>query len=99
MKTLDEFLETLPTERQEQIKQKADELILESGLTILRQELNLSQQEIAKALGVSQPAIAKLEQRGHDVKLVTLKRYIESMGGTLKLFVTLPNGQEKIYRI
>ncbi|MDY3331251.1 MAG: XRE family transcriptional regulator [Pelistega sp.] len=99
MKTLNEYISTLPKEEQDEIKTKAAKLTLESGLALLRQELNLSQKELAKTLGISQPAIAKLEQRGNDLKLVTLKRYIEGMGGTLKLKVTLPTGQEKIYPI
>jgi len=34
------------------IQQMADELILETGLQLLREELNLSQKTVAEAMGV-----------------------------------------------
>ncbi|QLB45314.1 helix-turn-helix domain-containing protein [Mannheimia pernigra] len=99
MKTLSQYISELPVERQARIKEKADELILETGLAMLRDEVNLSQQKLAEVLGVSQPAVAQIEQRGNDIKLITLKRYIEAMQGTLKLAVTMPTGEERIFRI
>ncbi len=50
-------------------------------------------------MGVSQPAITQIEQRGNDVKLATLKRYIEAMGGKLNLTVALPDGGGRIFHI
>lgn len=65
------------------IKEMADEMILEVGLQMMREELQLSQKQVAEAMGISQPAVTKLEQRGNDLKLATLKRYVEAMGGKL----------------
>ncbi|EGT3611673.1 XRE family transcriptional regulator [Morganella morganii] len=48
---------------------------------------------------MSQPAITQIEQRGNDVKLATLKRYIEAMGGKLSLTVELPTGGGRIFHI
>jgi len=50
-------------------------------------------------MGVSQPAITQIEQRGNDVKLSTLKRYIEAMGGKLSLTVEMPEGNGRIFHI
>jgi predicted transcriptional regulator len=50
-------------------------------------------------MGVSQSAVAQIEQRGNDVKLATLKRYIEAMGGKLSLTVEMPEGGGRVFHI
>lgn len=42
----------------------------------------MSQAELAKAMGVKQPTIAKMEQADNDPRLSTLKRYVAALGGT-----------------
>jgi predicted transcriptional regulator len=49
--------------------------------------------ELATALGISQPAVVAMEQRGSDIKLSTMKRYVEAMGGKLRVDVELPTGR------
>lgn len=97
--SFDEVMAALPKERQDEINEMADELMLEAGLSSLRQNLELSQRDLAKALGISQPAVAKIEQRGNEIKLSTLKRYVETMGGKLSLAVQMPDGDSRIFRI
>lgn len=41
---------------------------------------------------ISQPAIIQLEQRGNDLKVATLKHYIEAMGDTLGFDADQPKG-------
>jgi hypothetical protein len=36
---------------------------------------------------LSQPSVANLEKRGHEVEISSLKRYIEALGGKLSLDV------------
>lgn len=93
MRTLDEVIASRSPESQTRIKEMADEMILEVGLQMMREELQLSQKQVAEAMGISQPAVTKLEQRGNDLKLATLKRYVEAMGGKLSLDVELPTGR------
>ncbi|HGV4614028.1 TPA: helix-turn-helix domain-containing protein [Escherichia coli] len=81
------------------MKEMADEMILEVGLQMMREELQLSQKQVAEAMGISQPAVTKLEQRGNDLKLATLKRYVEAMGGKLSLDVELPTGKRIAFNI
>lgn len=95
MRTLDEVIASRSPESQARIKEMADEMILEVGLQMMREELQLSQKQVAEAMGISQPAVTKLEQRGNDLKLATLKRYVEAMGGKLSLDVELPTGKRK----
>lgn len=99
MKTLKEFIAEQSPESQARIKEMADEMILETGLQMLREELQLSQKTVADAMGIKQPAITQIEQRGNDVKLATLKRYIEAMGGKLSLTVELPDGGGRVFHI
>lgn len=99
MKTLRDAIAARSPESQARIKEMADEMILETGLQLMREELQLSQKSLAESMGVSQPAITQIEQRGNDVKLATLKRYIEAMGGKLSLTVELPEGGGRVFHI
>lgn len=99
MKTLRDAISARSPESQSRIKEMADEMILETGLQLMREELQLSQKSLAKSMGVSQPAITQIEQRGNEVKLATLKRYIEAMGGKLSLTVELPEGGGRVFHI
>ena len=99
MRTLDEAIDSRSPESQARIKEMADEMILEVGLQMMREELQLSQKQVAEAMGISQPAVTKLEQRGNDLKLATLKRYVEAMGGKLSLDVELPTGKRIAFNI
>ncbi|KAA8726595.1 helix-turn-helix domain-containing protein [Ewingella americana] len=99
MKTLREAIAARSPESQARIKEMADEMILETGLQLLREEMQVSQKKLAELMGVSQPAITQIEQRGNDVKLATLKRYIEAMGGKLSLNVELPEGVGQVFHI
>ena len=64
---------------------KADQEVFELRLAQLRQTVEMSQHDLAVALGISQPSVANLEKRGHEVKISSLKRYIEALGGKLSL--------------
>lgn len=99
MRTLDDVIAARSPESQARIKDMSDEMILEVGLQMMRDELQLSQKYVAEMMGVSQPAITQLEQRGNDLKLATLKRYIEAMGGKLSLDVELPTGKRIAFHI
>ena len=66
---------------------------------MLREELNLSQAELAKAMGVKQPTIAKMEQADNDPRLSTLKRYVAALGGELSIDVKLPGGKRIAFHL
>ena len=82
----------LPESRR-RIEEMAEEMLFETHLHQLREALNISQQELAKTLGISQPSVAAIEGRGNELKISTLKRYVEAMGGTLRLDIELPGGK------
>ena len=64
-----------------------------------REELQMSQTEMAAAMGVKQPTIAKMEQADNDPRLSTLKRYIAALGGELSINVTLPTGKKVSFNL
>ncbi|ECZ1980051.1 TPA: helix-turn-helix domain-containing protein [Citrobacter freundii] len=99
MRTLDEVIASRSPESQARIKEMTDEMVLEVGLQMMREELQLSQKHVAEVMGISQPAVTQLEQRGNELKLATLKRYIEAMGGKLSLDVELPTGKRVAFHI
>lgn len=84
MRTYHDMLDELPVERQEKIKARTNELLLAARLEELRRSRKISQRELASRMQVSQPAIAKME-REPDMKLSTLQRFADGLGGRLKV--------------
>lgn len=99
MKTLRDVLTERSPASQARIKKLTDELVLETGLQLLREELNISQKMLANNLNISQPAITQIEQRGNDIKLATLKRYVEAIGGKLSVTIKLPTGDNRTFHL
>lgn len=89
-RTLDVLLAGLTPEQRAQVAARSAELHAEvEGLKALRKLAARSQEQIAHALGVTQPAVVKIE-RQTDLYLSTLRRFVEAAGGTLELRVELP---------
>lgn len=60
--------------------------VLGFRLAQLRQELKLSQAEVAKRMGISQPRVSQLESGDvGQMEVDTLNRYVLALGGRLKL--------------
>lgn len=92
-KNLTELLASRSPESRERIAALASDMLLEVRIQALREALDLSQAELARAMGISQPSVVAMEQRGVDIKLSSMKRYVEAMGGKLSIDVELPTGQ------
>ena len=92
-RTLAQVTDSLSSEMRQKIDLGTKALILEVEairLKQLRERWGISQQELAKLLNVSQPAVSKLEDRP-DVMLSTLRQYVESLGGNLEILATFPD--------
>ena len=59
----------------------------------VRHERGLSQEELSETLQVRQATYSKLERRG-DVKISSLKKVIEAMGGRLRIQAIFPDTRE-----
>lgn len=71
---------------------KADAMLLNIHLAELRELVQKTQGDMALALGVKQPTVAGMEKQGQDLKISSLKRYVEATGGKLRLDIELPDG-------
>lgn len=63
-------------------------------LETIRKGAGLTQTTVAEASSMTQPEIARLEGRDtlEGVRVETLRRYIEGLGGKLELVATFPSG-------
>lgn len=93
MANLKELIAKQSPESRERIAEKVDAMRQVVALNMLREELNLSQTEMAHAMGVKQPTIARMEQADNDPRLSTLKRYVTALGGEISIDVKLPTGK------
>ncbi len=87
----EEVLGAMSPERQARIAARTTELIGEElGLGELRKRRQVTQQALAEKLGGRQVYISRLEKRS-DLKLSTLRDYVQALGGELQLVVSFPD--------
>jgi len=79
-----ELTKSFTPQRRARVAAKAAALRETMTLEELRKARSLSQEEVAEALAVGQPAVAKLEKRA-DMHVSNLRRYVEALGGTLEI--------------
>ena len=61
----------------------------------LRQAIGISQETLAERLDVLQPAVAEIERRS-EIRVSSLRRLIEAMGGSLEFKAHFPEGDVTI---
>ncbi len=59
-------------------------------LSELRRKLDLTQAIVADRLGVTQENVSQIERGEADVRLSTLSRYVEALGGRLEVRAAFP---------
>ena len=87
--------ENLSPQRRARIEARKIELREDMALHELRKALGQSQEALAAKLDVNQPAITKMERRT-DIRISSLKRMIEAMGGSLEIKAHFPQGDVTI---
>jgi len=70
-------------------------LLRELLLSEIREMTGKSQQQVAKAIGIKQPSLSKLEGQS-DMQISTLQRIINALGGELEVIARFPNSTVKI---
>ncbi len=85
----------MPEERQARIAAKTRRLIDEMPLQELRRALDLTQQQVAASLGINPVAVSKMEGQT-DLYVSTLRRFVEAMGGELRIVAHFPEGNVEI---
>ena len=79
-----------------QVKETLQAMRIEQDLVALREARGVSQTQLAKTLGVSQPAVAKLESgKAKNIELRTLVRAVSALGGMVEIKIKKPTGSSK----
>jgi transcriptional regulator with XRE-family HTH domain len=85
----------MPPESLARAKAQAKEMMGEMLLAEIRHAVGLTQEDVARSLGIKQPTLSRLESQ-EDMKLSTLRRLIQALGGELELIVHLPGGDIRL---
>jgi len=80
------------------VKRRAQQQIEEQSLRELRQTLDLTQADAARAAEMSQPELSRLESRG-DHRVSTLRRYVEALGGKLEVSAVFGGKRVKLTEV
>lgn len=90
-RTLDQMLATEKPEVVAKAQKAATEMLLNIHLAELRDRMNLTQGNCCIS-GCETADSLEMEKHGRDLKLSSIKRYVEASGGKLRLDVELPDG-------
>jgi transcriptional regulator with XRE-family HTH domain len=91
----DKLKKGMKPENLRKARAKAKKMMAEMLLAEIRKEAGFTQEDIARALGVKQPSLSKLESQD-DMQISTLQRLIQALGGQLELIAHLPGGDIRI---
>ena len=76
-------------------EKRAKTMLDEMPLNELRAARLLTQESIAKSLGINQAAVSKMERRA-DMYISTLRDFVAAMGGELEITARFPDGAVRI---
>src|SRR3981081_2748540 len=86
-----EKIRKLDSTERKKVAARAVELIAEEmSLRDLRKARKLTQTRVAKALGITQDSVSRLEKRS-DLLLSTLRKTIKAMGGNVRIVAQFPD--------
>jgi transcriptional regulator with XRE-family HTH domain len=91
-----ELKHKMSRERQERIRNEAEAELLEMDLRGLRELLGKTQVEIAALIERSQSQVSETERR-QDVRLSTLRSYVEALGGELEVIANFGDKRIKLH--
>lgn len=94
-KKFNDLKKKLPREHRERAAARTSAMIEGMALADLRRAHALSQETLAKAMGLQQPDVSKLENRA-DTYVSTLRKYVEALGGSLEIIAHFREGDVRI---
>ncbi|MEP6602168.1 MAG: helix-turn-helix transcriptional regulator, partial [Nitrospirota bacterium] len=75
------------------VAKRLAEMRIEQDLIALRERRGLTQAQLGKLIGISQPAVAKMEAEGGNLELRTLARAAEALHARLEIRLILGREQ------
>ena len=99
MSNLDEYLAKrgVTPAQMEQAERETQTLVEAYNLREARKASRMTQVQVAKAIGVSQNRVSRIENGDLGAMSVdSLRRYVAELGGSLTLVATLPGGRFEI---
>src|SRR5438270_5086864 len=86
-----EKIRKLDSTERKNVAARASELIAEEmSLRELRKARKLTQTRVARALGITQDSVSRLEKRS-DLLLSTLRKTVRAMGGDVRIVAQFPD--------
>lgn len=98
-RTLESILKNEKPKVVAKAKKLVTDMLLNIHLAEFRDKTALTQKELALAMGVKQPTIASMEKVGQDIKLSSLKKYIEATGGKLRLDIEMSDSSHFVFTV
>src|SRR5215203_5128933 len=77
-------MRTTTKEVRERARRRTEELLGEMLLAELRKAHKVSQNQLARAMGIRQPSLSKLEKQT-DMQVSTLQKLVNALGGTVEV--------------
>lgn len=88
---------SVTAEQMKEARKRTQAVIDAYNLRETRKANNMTQVELARAMGVSQNRVSRMENGDIDSMSVdALRRYIEALGGRMTLVADLPTGRVSI---
>ncbi len=99
-RNIEEIIARLPKVRRSRIENASRRMAREmvayaDSLAEVRRAFSKTQTEVGAGLGMPQNAVSQLERR-KDMRLSTLVRYVDALGGKLALIIRLKDGSELV---
>ena len=91
-KSFNKLVDKMSHGSQARIRTRIADVSREMALQEVRQALQLTQQQLADTLEMNQAAVSKLEHQS-DMYISTLRKFLEAMGGNLKIVASFPEGE------
>ena len=90
-KIFSDLVAALPHEAQEEIRVRTKVMTAAIKLDEIRKAREISQSSLASTMGVSQPAVSKMEN-GTNMTIKTLSAFASGLGGRVRIEIEFPEG-------
>ncbi len=91
-KSFKTLVDKMSPESRKRVAERERQLLAALALQELRQARKLTQQQLAESLEISQASVSKMESQS-DMYVSTLRRFLEAMGGELRIVAAFADGE------